>query len=371
VGKTSVAWQLYRRAAADGRRVAFVDVDQLGICYPERADDRGRHSLEARNVEALRRNFAAAGAECLIVSGVVDAATGPVIAGAGSDDVFAIRLRADPAELGDRLASRQGSFADPHAVLDEAVALDHARFDALAVDTTGVTVDEIAAEVDVRVRSWQAHRARADCTDVTPPGPATEPLAAAGHVLWLLGPSGVGKSTIGFRAYLDIVGSGRVTAFVDIDQLGFFDPPIDTRTDLQARNLAATWDEFTTAGAELTVVVGPIGSRAEARAYADALPNVGFTWCTLHADEPELTRRILSRGEGGSWPQPGDPLRGRPTSTLLAAAAEAATHAATLKRDAPGLRVDVTDLNVPEAAHAILSATNWPPRDQASRGTNT
>ncbi|MGH9210970.1 MAG: AAA family ATPase [Acidimicrobiales bacterium] len=99
VGKTSVGWQLYRRGAADGRRIAFVDVDQLGICYPERAGDRGRHRLKARNVDALRRNFAAAGAECLIVSGVVDAVTGPVIAGAGGDDVFAIRLRSDPAEL--------------------------------------------------------------------------------------------------------------------------------------------------------------------------------------------------------------------------------------------------------------------------------
>jgi hypothetical protein len=180
-------------------------------------------------------------------------------------------------------------------------------------------------------------------------------------VLWLSGPSGVGKSTIGFRAYLDIVRSGRVAAFVDIDQLGFFDPPIDTRAELQARNLAALWDNFATVGAELAVVVGPLGSRAEARAYADALPNVDFAWCALHADAPELTRRILSRGEGGSWPQPGDPLHGQPRSTLLATAAHATTHAATLKQNAPGLLLDVTDLTIAQAANTLLTITNWPP----------
>ena len=363
VGKTSVAWQLHRRAVSDGRRVAFVDVDQLGICYPERAEDPGRHRLEARNVDALGRSFAAAGAECLIVSGVVDPALGPLVAGAG-DDVLTVRLRADPAELVERLASRRGSFADTEAVLVEAAALDDATFDALVVDTTGASVDEIVADLDGRVRSWSAHRTRVrpNRTDVVPP------TASAGHVLWLLGPSGVGKSTIGFRAYLNVVGSGRVTAFVDIDQLGFFDPAIGTRTDLQAKNLAAVWHGLATAGAEVAVVVGPIGSRAEARTYADVLPNASFTWCALHADEPELTRRILTRGDGGSWPQPGDPLRGQPTSALLAAAAVAA---ATPKADVPGVHLDVTDLDVPEAANAVLTITNWPPRDQDPRTTTT
>src|SRR5262245_14263534 len=116
VGKTTVAWQLYRRASAVGRPVAFVDVDQLGMCYPEQDEDRGRHRLKARNVDAFRRNFAALGAEYLVVSGVVDAATGPAIAGAATDDVFAVRLRADPA------------------------ALDQSTFDAHTIDTTGTAV---------------------------------------------------------------------------------------------------------------------------------------------------------------------------------------------------------------------------------------
>jgi hypothetical protein len=339
-----------------------VDVDQTGICYPERAGDPSRHRLKARNVEALRRNFAAAGADYLIVSGVVDAATGPVIAGAGGEDVLVIRLRADDQALVDRLASRRGPSADTDAVLQEAAALDRRRFDASVVDTTGATVDDIGADLEARVRSWNARRSRGMAADLTLPAPAPRPPSATpGRVLWLLGPSGVGKSTIGFRAYLDIVEAGRVVAFVDIDRLGFFDPSIGTRTDLQARNLAATWGEFVEVGAELAVVVGAIGTRADARAFENALPNVEFTWCVLHADEAELTRRILSRGEGGSWLQPGDPLRGRSTSSLLAVAADAVARAEALKHDAPGTRVDVSDLDVEEAAEAVLAATDWPP----------
>ncbi|WP_416529803.1 hypothetical protein [Streptomyces coelicoflavus] len=41
VGKTTVAWELYSRLGRDGIGGAFVDVDQVGICYPEPAGVRG------------------------------------------------------------------------------------------------------------------------------------------------------------------------------------------------------------------------------------------------------------------------------------------------------------------------------------------
>jgi molybdopterin-guanine dinucleotide biosynthesis protein len=63
VGKTAVAWAVFRRLLAGGTRAACVDVDQLGMCFPEPPDDPGRHRLAARNVRGLRRNFAAEGAE--------------------------------------------------------------------------------------------------------------------------------------------------------------------------------------------------------------------------------------------------------------------------------------------------------------------
>ena len=38
-------------------------------------------------------------------------------------------------------------------------------------------------------------------------------------VLWLCGPPGVGKSTVGWAIYSQLIQSGLQTAYVDIDQL--------------------------------------------------------------------------------------------------------------------------------------------------------
>src|SRR5689334_1982942 len=49
VGKTSVAWRIRARLRQGGVAAAYVDIDQLGMCYPERECDPGRHRLKARN----------------------------------------------------------------------------------------------------------------------------------------------------------------------------------------------------------------------------------------------------------------------------------------------------------------------------------
>jgi adenylylsulfate kinase-like enzyme len=61
VGKTAVAWEIYRRLQRDGADPAYVDVDQLGMCYQPLTEDPDRHALKARNVAALRANFTASG----------------------------------------------------------------------------------------------------------------------------------------------------------------------------------------------------------------------------------------------------------------------------------------------------------------------
>ena len=43
-------------------------------------------------------------------------------------------------------------------------------------------------------------------------------------VLWLCGPPGAGKSTVGWAIYSQLVQSGLQTAYVDIDQLGICYP---------------------------------------------------------------------------------------------------------------------------------------------------
>ncbi len=72
VGKTTVAWQIYSVLRQSGVLVGFVDIDQLGICAPEQPDDPGRHRMKAQNLNRVIGNFATAGAQCVVVSWVVD-----------------------------------------------------------------------------------------------------------------------------------------------------------------------------------------------------------------------------------------------------------------------------------------------------------
>lgn len=69
----------------------------------------------------------------------------------------------------------------------------------------------------------------------------------------------------------------------------------------------------------------------------------------------------MFRGEGGSWPQPGDPLRGQPTGYLARAAGQAVAAAEALERAEVGaVRIDTDGRTVIESASLIAAATGWP-----------
>ena len=182
----------------------------------------------------------------------------------------------------------------------------------------------------------------------------------------LCGPAGVGKSAVGFEVYQRRLRAGSAAAYIDLDQIGFVHPapagdPGNHR--VKARNLAAVWQTYRAAGAQCLVAVGPVGNDAVARAYAAALPRAAITLCRLHAGADALTRRIMLRGQGGSWPQPGDPLAGRPTTYLHRAAAGAAADAEALEHAVTGaLRIDTGTLSVAQAADTITARTGWPAR---------
>lgn len=312
VGKTAVAWEIYQRLQQAGVDVAYVDVDQLSICYPPQAGDPDRHGLKARNVAALRASFAAAGARTLIVSGVVDPGGGLDIATLGGPRIATVLLRAEPDELRARLRRRDGPAAQPDAAVEEAQAFDRGAFANRRVDTTGLSIDEAARQV-----LGESGDRPAVGNDLA--GAPASSSAAGGEMLWVSGTTGAGKSTVAFRAYLDVLGSGRPAAYVDINQLGFCSTAPDDAS-LRARNLAVLWTNFHAAGARLALVTGGVSSRAETRLYEQALPGVRLSWRRLRVGDAELTGRILSRGEGGSWAEPGDLLKGRPRDELLAVA---------------------------------------------------
>ena len=145
-------------------------------------------------------------------------------------------------------------------------------------------------------------------------------------VLWLCGPPGIGKSTVGWEIFTQLTQAGIEAGYVDIDQLGMCYPepaPDPGRHRMKAQNLGAA-----------------------------------ITLCRLHAGAGELTRRIMLRGHGGSWPQPGDPLAGQPTAYLLRVAAAAVAEAEALERAVTGaLRVDTDGLTVEETADLIAART--------------
>lgn len=154
------------------------------------------------------------------------------------------------------------------------------------------------------------------------------------------------------------LGAGTATAFVDLDQIGFIVPGVSDesiRHSLRAANLAAIWRNYAGAGATHLVVVGPAASKSDIDQYIRALPAAVFTVVRLHADPDELTRRIVLRGQGQGWAQPGDPILGQSADRLRdIARAAIADDSALAAADIGDVSVDTTALSVEGAAEAVL-----------------
>ncbi|MGY0058531.1 hypothetical protein ACWY4P_18595 [Streptomyces sp. LZ34] len=382
VGKTTVGWEIYSQLRRAGVETGYVDVDQLGMCYPEPESDPGRHLMQARNVGAVVAGFRTAGARCVVVSGVVDTAHGVHADRIPGAAPTVCRLSVGHDELRRRFLGRTGSTVVMADALRDAEAMDASDVADVCVDTSGLSVTEVARRVRERTGEWPHLTAPTAPTTPTTPttptiptiptAPEREPssasgkdglpeAAADGSVLWLCGATGVGKSTVGFGLFQSALRAGHTAAYIDLDQIGFCAPaPADDPGNhrVKARNLAALWQTYRAAGAQCLTVVGQVGDEPAIRTYTHALAPATVTLCRLHAGREQLTRRILSRGEGGSWPQPGDPLKGQPTARLLRIAEAAAADAAALERASLGdLCVDTDGRTVEEVADAVAAAS--------------
>lgn len=308
-GVPGVGWELYDQLTRDGVRAGYVDIDQLGVYFPDTAKDPDRYQMKARNLDAVVATFARAGAERVVVSGDAEV----------------------PRDL------------LPHASLT--VCWLGPDGGDVAVDPAGLSVPELVA----RLRALPVDQP--STVDTGRPGPASGP-----PVVWLCGVTGVGKSTVGRAVYEQIPGA----AFVELDQIGFYRPsPVDDPRNhrVKAANLRALWHAYGEAGATRLVVVGPVDSRLDIFVYVDALPGVKMTVCRLHAGREELARRIAARGRGEGPALPGDPLSGQPAEVLDAAARKAAAEADAL--DAAGIghaRVETDGRTVDEVAALVLGA---------------
>ncbi len=197
------------------------------------------------------------------------------------------------------------------------------------------------------------------------PSPASYALAVSAPLLWLCGPSGVGKSVVGWEIFVQVIRAGVKAAYVDLGQVGFCRPAPDDDPDnhrVKALNLGVMWPTFRSAGARCLIISGSVVDRGIVRRYADAVPGTVLTLCRLRAGRDQLTKRILLRGRGGGPPIPGDELKGQHIVNLYRFAEEAARAADELERSGVGdLCVDTDGRSVEEVAHLVCAgAGGWP-----------
>jgi len=335
VGKTTVGWEIFRQLADAGLATAFVDADQLGLCYPSWDDDPQNHRIKARNLGQVWAAFRAAGAESVVMSGGFEVAehVGAYANQVPEAALTLCRLRAGHATLTDRFVARGWMSHLASEAVAGADELDRLDFGDLRVDTDGLSVAAVARLVRERAGGWPPSTNGALLS--------TQTVAALGDpvpVLMLCGAAAVGKSTVGYEVFTR-VGSNIKAAYIDLAQIGFCHPaPADDPDHhrLKAANLAAMWPAFRDAGARCLVVTGRVNDAAAIRAYADALSGMTLTVCRLHAGREALIERVQRRGRGEGPNIAGEELRGKGSAVLHEVADQAARDADRLHRDRHG-----------------------------------
>lgn len=322
VGKSTAAWQLYCDLVGDGVPAAYVDIDQLGMCYPAEVEDPDRHRLKVRSLAALVPNYADAGVEHLVVSGVLD----PRLVEWCRDELAAAevkycRLTVDQVELRRRLDERGATVQEWDSVLREVRKLDAAQFSHATVDTTGLTPQEVSAAVRARLGDRVPSPLIAPTVVDASSGMTDHQCPAPGHIIWMCGPTAVGKSTASWAVYSALLRDGIRAGYLDLRQLGFVgDPEAGADHALQAANVASLWRCFRATGATHLVLSGAVDTSEQVHLYREALPAAELTLYRLQADREELVRRVQARGRGDGPRLAGDRLISQTSEVLDATA---------------------------------------------------
>lgn len=351
VGKSATAWQLFTQVLS-GEPRGYFDIDQVGMCSPEPADDPGRYALKARAAGRVVRRLTDAGARTVIISGVLDERSLSTVAdeAVGAAVTFC-RLRVNPGELERRLSSRYGP-SDTARALAEADRWDR-------YDTAGLLVDTgEGIPLDIARRVAEAVRSAAPATRLPssrPPSAApTATATGAGRAVLICGPTGVGKSTVGFRLFGKLQADGRTAAYLDLQQLGFLaDLPGDApgSHEVVAGCVADLWEQYRAVGAQDLVVTGKVEQAADVERYRDALGATSLVVCRLRTSQEALRDRILARTRGGGPMLAGDALVG-----LTAEKAEIVLHDALLQQSQLD-QADLADITLETADRSAEAVT--------------
>ncbi|MFF4771623.1 hypothetical protein ACFY05_02055 [Microtetraspora fusca] len=372
VGKSSAGWEVFAQLSRGGVKVAFVDADQISLCYP--MPEGMTHHVRARSLAAMWPHFRQEGVQCLVLAGFVDTPEEVrEYTALLPEAAFTLcRLRVDSAELKERFIGRGWRPELVEEAVAEAEALDRSDYADMCMDTDGLAASETAQLIRERAGGWPGalpaatfhgfvdRRSHPPIAQVD-----TAPTSTPVPVLWLRGATAVGKSTVGYEIFMQVYRTGVRAAYVDVKQIGALRPVADDDVDshrLKARNLAAIWAGYRAVGAQCLIVSGEADSDDTVRGYAELLPGMALTVCRLHAGPATLSERVGRRGRGGGPATPGDELRGLDSDALHRIAERAAREAKALDRAGSGdLRVDTDGRSVKEvAADVRLRGGNWP-----------
>lgn len=342
VGKSATGFELYEQLVGRGERVAFVELDQIGMCMP--APVAQRSAAKTDNLLGMLDNFTAAGAHGVVVCGDIVETMSELLSRADERPLLC-RLRADDDVTVARLTIRESV----HYAMSSSA---YESFDVPAGDLEVIThplgVDDVAREILARIGAW-------------PPRPGVTELSApfSSHViddssaLLVTGPRAVGTSMVAWQVLMASVASGHRTGYLDVDQLGFL-PGTSLATKLS--NVAACWTGFRKQGAERLVLCGHLDG-TEWSATRDLMPRLRVA--ALTAAPHTLLDRARRRSRQKDIWLPGDDLFGREETYLR----EVVGDAATFDPGSADLLIETDDLTPADIAACI--AALWP--DEAIR----
>ena len=357
VGKSAVGWTLVERLANRGEPVAYVDIDQLGMCYPPPQGDPYRWALKERALDRIARCYRQAGVARLVVSGVSFPDLPPPEVTEARVTSLWLDAAAEVRRV--RLGPRGWDSARTNEVVEVGTA-EAARLDGSwkRLSTDGLTVDET---VDAVFACWTHEAAglvSASTPTDAPAAGAASNRAAAGkgrsvRVLWLTGPRCVGASTVGWLVAAEAWRVGRRTGFIDIAQLSF---TRNLAVPVGLTNGVALQEVFAEADAEMFVIVAPLEIQpSDVRA---AFPGIGLSVVRLHATDDELYHRALARTRGEGPMVAGDDLLGSSAPDAEAVLAAAAARQRFGVR--PGeIIIDTTDIDAATSLKLVTDAAGW------------
>ncbi|MEZ5096351.1 MAG: hypothetical protein R2731_09665 [Nocardioides sp.] len=345
-GKSVTAWEVFQKAPG----LAYVDIDQLGMLYPDRPDDEEAHRLKQEALRALAPQYLTAGAERLLVSGVVDpelAADPDAPLPPGTVDYCL--LVADPDDLRRRILERGWEADDADRAVATQELLVVSGFAESVVHTQGRSVSEVSAAVPREASDSTAPGTRQSDPDVPRAG------ASTGSV-FITGPRAVGCSTVGFALASHAWELGVPTGFVDLDQLSFRQHGSSTRdVCLGIANLGALQRVFARHGAERFIANGHLLETAHLDLLRRSLGPT--TVVCLRADHETLRRHLVRRLGGSEARLAGDDLADASDAYRRAVLRRAVTElAATEQADRYDIVVDVAGRSVTEVVAEIAAA---------------